>query len=134
MTRAYTSGQFERAVLDYYLDKGEAATIKDLASYTGYSEGALRRVLEFVRGSKVDWTEKHVARHSKSYPDIQVGGRMVTAFQPSRDAMAHTIKLLQHRCKELRDDIAKLEAKLEDREHDSNCRCSKCENLTYTRV
>jgi hypothetical protein len=108
MAREYTSGQFERAVLDYYLDKGEAATIKELAQYTGRAEGTLRRALEHVSGSKVDYTEVSVTRYSKNYPGIQVGSRMVAAYQPSRAALVEAFNLRGSIIDDLKKEIFRL--------------------------
>lgn len=85
MAQAYTAEQFERDVLKYYLAHSKACTIAELASYTGRSAATLRKTVQHLCGGRVDMTEEFVAAHSKSYPGIQVGGRMAMAFMPSRN-------------------------------------------------
>lgn len=89
-------------ILDYFIaHEGAAATVKELAEVTGWTDAKVRGAAALVFDLDNGWTritptDKYIEIREKNYRTV-IGSRKVAAYQPARAFLALKLKQAENR-------------------------------------
>ena len=80
-------------IIVYFLETGNAASVKDLAGRFDRSESWIRKALEETHHMPEGTTlrEEHRATYSRNYPGMRHGARKVTVYRPTVERLRQMV-------------------------------------------